>query len=274
MPVAKLGHINLYYEIHGKGEPLLMIIGYGSNSDHWFAILDKLARHRRVIIFDNRGTGRSDKPDIPYTSRMMMDDLAGLLDVLEISSTDVFGISMGGMIAQEFALTHPSRVKNLILGCTSCGGTEAVPQSQETRDFLFSPEMSKLTPEEKALATIPWLWNKDFIDKHPEAVKRYMAATTELPTPPQSYMCQANFLLTFSSYDRLHKVEAPTLVIHGTHDRLMPTENSKILASRIPKAELILIENAGHGFFTDSAEESSKIILDFLRRNSQARANK
>jgi pimeloyl-ACP methyl ester carboxylesterase len=175
---------------------------------------------------------------------------------------------MGGMIAQEFVLTHPSRVKRLILGCTSCGGVEAVPAAEEARNFLFSADVAKLPGEEKALATIPWLWNKDFIERHPETVKRYVAITTEHPTPPHAYTCQANFLIMFSSYDRLPQVKAPTLVICGTKDRLMPTENSKILASRIPQAELAMIENAGHGFFTDSAEESSKIILDFLQRQA------
>ncbi|TSA54840.1 MAG: hypothetical protein D4R38_01625, partial [Dehalococcoidia bacterium] len=117
--------------------------------------------------------------------------------------------------------------------------------------------------------TIPWLWNKDFIEKNPEAVKRYVATTTEHPTPPYAYTCQGNFIMTFNSYDRLPETKAPALVICGAQDRLIPPENSKILASRIPDAELAILENAGHGFISDTAEKSSKIILDFLRQLRQ-----
>jgi 3-oxoadipate enol-lactonase len=267
VPLTKVGDINIYYEVHGKGQPLLLIMGYGSNSGHWFAILDKLAKEHRVIVFDNRGTGRSDKPNVPYTASMMVEDIAGLLDVVGIDTTNVFGVSMGGMIAQEFALSYPGRVNSLVVGCSSCGGANTVPGTQESRDFLFSTAMDKYTGEEKALATIPWLWNMEFIENNPDAVKRYVAVTTEYPTPPEAYACQANFILTFSSYDRLPELKTPTLVICGAKDRLIPPENSRILASRIPGAELAVIENAGHGFITDSAEESSKVILRFLHKH-------
>ncbi len=267
MPFTKVGDIRIYYEIHGDGDPLLLIMGYGSNCSHWFAIRDSLAKEHRVIIFDNRGTGRSDKPDIPYTAEMMTGDIIGLLDAIGIGATNVFGVSMGGMIAQEFALRYPGRLKSLILGCTSCGGPNAIKSTAEATAFLFDPERAKLSNEEKAYSTIPWLWNKDFIDNNPEAVKRYVATTTEHPTPPYAYICQGNFIMTFNSYDRLPEIKAPTLAICGAEDRLISPDNSQILASRIPNAELVILENAGHGFITDSAEESSKIILEFLKRH-------
>jgi pimeloyl-ACP methyl ester carboxylesterase len=267
MPIAKVGDINLYYEIHGDGEPLLLIMGYGSNCGHWFVIRDRLAKEHQLIMFDNRGTGRSDKPDIPYTSEMMTGDITGLLDAIGIGATNVFGVSMGGMIAQEFVLNYPQRVKKLVLGCTSCGGPNAAGSTPEATAFLFDPERARLSNEEKAYSTIPWLWNKDFIDKHPEAVKRYVVTTTEHPTPPHAYICQGNFIMTFNSYDRLQEIKAPTLVICGDQDRLIPYENSRILASRIPGSELVILENAGHGFISDSADESSKVILQFLKRH-------
>ncbi len=273
MSIVKVGDVNLYYEIHGEGEPLLLIMGYGSNCGHWFVIRDRLVKEHRVIMFDNRGTGRSDKPDIPYTAEMMTGDIIGLLDCIGIGATNVFGVSMGGMIAQEFALRYPGRVKNLILGCTSCGGPNAIRSTPEAAAFLFDPERAKLTDEEKAYSTIPWLWNQDFIDENPEAVKRYVATTTEHPTPLYAYMCQANFLMTFNSYDRLPEIKAPTLVICGDKDRLIPFENSQILASRIAGSELVILENAGHGFISDSAEESSKIILQFLKRHRKTPAH-
>lgn len=267
MPVAKIGDIDIHYEIYGEGEPLLLIMGYGSNSGHWFVIRDRLAREHRIVLFDNRGTGRSHKPEIPYTAEMMTGDIIGLLDAIGIGATNIFGVSMGGMIAQEFTLRYPGRVKNLILGCTTCGGPNSVRSTPEATAFLFDPGRAKLTDEEKAFSTIPWLWNQDFIDTHPEAVKRYVAHTTEHPTPPHGYISQGNFILSFDSYGRLPEIKAPTLVICGDKDRLIPFENSRILASRIHGSELVVLENAGHGFISDSAEESGSIILEFLKRH-------
>jgi 3-oxoadipate enol-lactonase len=268
MPLAKVGDINLYYEIHGSGEPLVLIMGYGFRAGHWFAILDKLAAGNRVVVFDNRGTGRSDKPNIPYTAKMMAGDVAGLLDEIGISVTSIFGVSKGGMIAQEFALSYPGRLKNLVLGATSCGGTHAAPMPPETIAFLFDPERAKLTEEEKARDIIPWLWNKGFVDNNPEAIKRFIATTVEYPTPAQTLTCQGNALITFDSFDRLKGIKAPTLVISGTQDRIIPSGNSKLLAGEIPGAELAMIANAGHGFITDSTAEACKIILDFLQKHS------
>jgi len=272
MPVAKVGDIKLYYEIHGKGEPLVLIMGIGMRSGHWFAIQDKLATEYRVIVLDNRGTGQSDKPEIPYTTKMMAGDVVGLLDVLGIGATNVFGHSMGGMIAQEFALNYPGRLDNLILGGTFYGGTKAV-RNPEAAAFLFNPELAKLPAEERVRATIPWVWNKEFAKNNPDAIERLVAITCEYPTPVYALISQANAVMTHDTYDRLPDIKAPTLVIAGTGDRIIPYENAKLLASRIPNAELAIIDNSGHGFHTDSTEKASKIILDFLRRHSKARAN-
>ncbi len=266
MPVLQVNGIDLYYEVHGEGDPLLLIMGYGSNSGHWFVILPRLAAHFQAIIFDNRGTGRSGKPEIPYTAEMMVGDPVGLLDALGIESVHVFGTSMGGMIAQQIALRHPSRVKKLILGCTSCGGAHAVGSTPEARAFLFDSERAKLSDEERARSTVPWLWNQDFIGSHPEAVERYVKTTTQHPTPMHGYLNQAHFILTHDTYDRLPDLKMPTLVLTGCKDRLIPHENSRILSSRIPGAELVMFENAGHGFISDTMEESSAKIISFLKR--------
>ena len=140
--------------------------------------------------------------------------------------------------------------------------------------FLFDPELAKLSEEDRARGTIPWLWNKEFAENNPAAIERFIAISCEYPTPPQTYLSQGNAVMTLDTFDRLLDIKAPTLIIAGTQDRSMPYENSKLLASRIPNAELAIIENAGHMFFTDSTEKASKIILDFLRRHSKARANK
>jgi len=265
MPTVKANDINIYYEIHGDGEPLLMIQGYGQYSGHWTTLIPPFSKEYRVIIFDNRGTGRSDKPEIPYTMKMMAADAKGLLDALGIDRAHVFGISMGGMIAQEFALNYPERVISLILGCTECGGPKTVIPSKEALEFLFSPEIAKLPVAERARQTAPWLWSKEFIDKHPEAVDMYVAITLKYPTPPHGFSGHAQAIAGHDTYERLPQIKAPTLVIAGDADRLIPPDNSKIIASRIPGAELVIIPNAGHGF--TEAPEATTAILDFLKRH-------
>jgi len=267
VPTVRVGDINIYYEIHGDGEPLLLINGYGQYSGHWAALIRHLSREHRLIIFDNRGTGRSDKPEIRYSIKMMAADARGLIDALGIDRAHVFGISMGGMIAQEFALNYPERVISLILGCTECGGKNAVPQTKEAKEFLFGAEMAKLSAAERARLAPPMLWNQGFIDKHPEAVEFYVETTLKFPTPPHSYACQARAIWSHDTYDRLPQIKAPTLVIAGDADRIIPVGNSKILASRIPGAELVMLKNSGHGFFGDAARESITTILDFLKRH-------
>ena len=273
MSFAKVGDINLYYEVHGKGEPLVLIMGIGLRGGHWFEILPKLAREYRVIVPDNRGTGRSDTPEMPYTAKMMAGDVAGLLDVLGIEKANVFGYSLGGMVAQEFALNYPDRLNNLILGATFCGGKRAVPLTPEAVAFLLDPERAKLTAEARARATIPWLWNKESAENNP-SIERFVATFCEYPTTTNGFGNQTPLGVTLDTYDRLPDIKAPTLVITGTEDRIIPYENSKLLSSRIPGAELVMIDNAAHGIFIgDPTENGIKAVLDFLRRHSKARAN-
>jgi pimeloyl-ACP methyl ester carboxylesterase len=179
---------------------------------------------------------------------------------------------MGGMIAQEFALNYPDRLNTLILGGTTCGGSRAVPATAETMAFLFDPELAKLPVEERARAMIPWLCNKEFVENNPAAIERIVAAACDYPMPLHAIVSQQNVLMTHDTYDRLPDIKSPTLVIAGSVDRLIPHENSKILASRISNAELAIIENAEHEFFGYPTEKAIKIMLDFLSRHSKARA--
>jgi 3-oxoadipate enol-lactonase len=266
MPTVKVGDINIYYESQGVGEPLLMIQGYGQYSGHWTTLIPPFSKEYRVIIFDNRGTGRSDKPETPYTMKMMAADARGLLDALRIDQAHVFGVSMGGMIAQEFALNYPDKVINLVLGCTNCGGKQSVISTPEAMALLFSPEVAKLPVAERARQTAPWLWTQEFVDKNPKAVELYVETTAKYPTPPHGFACQAQSIMGHDTYERLPQIKAPTLVIVGDADRIIPAGNSQILASRIPNAELVILKNAGHGFFSETAE-STTAILDFLRRH-------
>lgn len=272
MAIAKVGDINLYYEDLGKGEPLVLVIGYTSHGGQWGTIRETLAKEYRVIVPDNRGAGRSDKPKIPYTAEMMAGDIAGLLDVLGIGAASVFGFSMGGAIAQEFALRYPGRLINLILGGTTCGLSKGV-NDPEAMAFLAEFGATKQPVEEKVRIMIPWSLSRGFIESNPAEIEKVVATWCEYPAPARTFFCQGNIFMTFDTYDRLPDIKSPTLVIAGTEDRMFPNENSRILASRIPNAELAIIENAGHFFFIDSTEKAGNTVLDFLRRHSKACAN-
>jgi len=271
MPIVKVGDINMYYESHGEGEALVLITGYAANSGQWFRQIPSLSQKYRVVAFDNRGTGQSDKPDLPYTMEMMAGDVAGLLDALGIDAAHICGHSMGGMIAQNFALRYPERVISLVLGATSCGGAHAIAPDEKTLALLFDPERRlRLTPEEAVRESLPLIYSREFIESNPDIIDQFIAKVVEYITPLHVYRRQAEAVMGHDTYDRLPQIKAPTLVICGTADRLSPIENSRLLASRIPNAQLAILENMGHGFFIEAAEEVNKAILSFLERHRRS----
>ena len=271
MPTVKVNNINIYYEIHGEGEPLVLIMGYGAYSGWWFRSVPAFSKEYRVITFDNRGTGRSDKPDIPYTMDMMTSDVSGLLDVLGIDAAYIYGISMGGMIAQHLALNYPEKVKGLVLGCTMCGGEHSIMPDAEAMALLFDMErMQQLTPDERIKETMPFLVSQEFIDNNPDVIQQFVAKVVEYVTPVHGYTRQSEAILGHDTYERLPDIKVPTLVIAGDADRIIPVENSRILASRIPNAEVVILEGMGHGFNMEVAGEADKMIIDFLKKHRRS----
>ena len=268
MPTVKVNDINIYYETHGEGEALVLIMGYAGSSAAWLRQIPGLSQEYRVVAFDNRGTGRSDKPDIPYTMEMMAGDIAGLLDAIGIDAAHMYGVSMGGAIAQHFALGYPERVISLILGCAMCGGAHSIMPDTEAMTVLFDFErMQQMTPEERFREALPFLFSQEFIDDNPDIIEQFMVKSVEYITPPHGYTRQAEATMGHDTYDRLPHIKAPTLVIVGDADKIVPVENSRILASRIPGAELVILDNKGHGFFIEAADEANKAILDFMRKH-------
>lgn len=268
MPKVKVGDINIYYEIHGEGEPLVFITGFTASIELWFRAIPVFSREYQLIIFDNRGAGRSDKPDVPYTMEMMADDLAGLLDAIGIDSAHIHGVSMGGMIAQHFTLRYPERVTSLTLSCTTCGGPHSIMADAETTSVMES--LPKLTPEEGTREMLRLCMSQEFIDKNPDLIKQIVAKMLEHPAPPHGMMRQLQAIMGHDTYERLPEIKVPTLVISGDADRLIPVENSRILASRIPNAELAILKNMGHLFGVEAEDESNRIMLDFLRRHRRS----
>jgi 3-oxoadipate enol-lactonase len=255
--VENLG-TKIYWDEQGQGAPILLIMGLGYASAMWHRMRPALSQHFRTIAFDNRGVGLSDVPAGPYSIAIMASDAAAVLEAAGIDRAHVFGVSMGGMIAQEFALQYPAKTRRLILGCTAAGGPSAVRAESKVADVLRARD---LTPEQAREAIIPYIYDaatpRTKIDEDTAVRRRW------LPTPA-AYFAQLQAAVTFESYSRLDQITAPTLVIHGKSDALVPAGNGQLIAERIPGAKLVLLDHASHLFLTDQTEAAHKEILDFL----------
>jgi 3-oxoadipate enol-lactonase len=260
---ATVGEIRMYYEISGEGEPLLLIMGLGGHILDWGWVLpEKLAEGRRVIVFDNRGAGRSDQPAGPYSIAEMANDTVGLLDALGVERADVFGVSMGGMIAQEMAVRHPERIGKLILGATSPGGDASVLAPPEVQAYL-EPRLD-LTLHEALWWSAPAGFPQEFIDGHPDVVERKVQANMAYPSSLAAYEAQLAAYRAFEIGDRISEIRAPTLVMAGDSDILIPPENGRILAEKIPGAKFRTIEGAGHLFWISHPDETYSEVVGFL----------
>ncbi|MGH7947821.1 MAG: alpha/beta fold hydrolase [Candidatus Binataceae bacterium] len=270
MPTAKVGDVNLHYDVSGAGEPLLMIMGLGASSAAWDPeMLAQLAGSFQIITFDNRGTGQSDKPDAPYSIEMFADDAAGVLDHLRIERAHIFGVSMGGMIAQEFALRHARRVKAVVLGCTTAGGEHSVPPPPESLAALTAPREG-VAPDEIIRRGWPLGYTPDYIEKNRAKLEAAIPRLLEHPTPPFAFQRQLEGTYTLRTWDRLPNIKAPTLVITGGADVLIPAKNSELLAARIPGAKLHIIPNVGHAFMNQAPDEFQRVFVPFLKEHPAA----
>jgi len=263
MPFVENQVARIYWDEQGHGTPVLLIMGLGYPSYMWHRTRPALATNYQTIAFDNRGVGRSEVPIGPYPIALMASDAAAVLDAAGIESAHVFGVSMGGMIAQEFALQYPKRVLSLILGCTAAGGPTAVRAEPEAAQMLMTRD--KMSPEQAAEASVPFIY--DSITPR-ERIDEDIAIRRPWFPRPAAYTAQLQGILAWEAYSRLSGIAVPTLVIHGESDRLVPPGNAKLIAERIPGAKLVIIPHASHLFLTDQTEVSHRIILQFLNEQT------
>jgi pimeloyl-ACP methyl ester carboxylesterase len=264
MPHVRAGDINVYYENHGSGRPILTLIrGLGADLLAWFAQVPELSKHFRTLVFDNRGAGRTDKPDAPYSIRQMASDVNNLLDALDIQRTALLGISMGGMIAQEFALHYPDKLSCLILGCTTFGGPEAVPLPQNMLQAILA---GPVADEEVRRLQECALYSDDTILRNRELIAKHAEARSRFPMPPFALARQSAALSSHDTADRLGQIRMPTLVMTGTEDRLIPPDNSRRIAEKIPGAILREMPG-GHLFTSEHPDLFNKGVSDFVKRH-------
>jgi pimeloyl-ACP methyl ester carboxylesterase len=262
MPHVKAGDINVYYEVHGTGvQTLTLIRGLGADLMSWFAQIPEFSKHFRTLVFDNRGAGRSDKPDSPYSSQQMASDVNNLLHALDIEQTALLGMSMGGMIAQEFAIRYPEKLSCLILVCTSFGGPQSVSLPKQMLDAILAgpvaDENVKKLQERALYSDETILRNRDIILTNAEARSRF-------PTPGFSLNRQAAVLSSHDAASRVGQIRVPTLVVTGTEDRLIPPVNSRLLAERIPGAVLRELPG-GHLFTSEHPDLFNTSVRDFVQ---------
>ena len=263
MPSAKVGDINMEYYVEGTGPPLLMIMGLGGQAKSWGEpFLDGLRPHFQIVRFSNRGTGLSDNPGGELTIRLMAEDAAGLLQELGIQRAHVLGISMGGMIAQELVLNHSQAVQGLALGCTNCGPAHSVPLSAEA--VARMGRIGSLPVEERVqqfwLVTV----TPEFMEADKEFLDDIITAHLATPTPWETFGRQFMAAQLFDTYERLSQIDAPTLIIHGDRDVLVPVGNAEVLGKRIEGSQIRIVPGVGHMFFWEKPEESAGAIVEFL----------
>ena len=258
MPFTANQGAKLYWDEQGQGEPVLMINGLTYPSYMWHRTRPALNARFRTVAFDNRGIGQSEVPPGPYPIPLMASDAAAVLDAAGIESAHVLGYSMGGMIAQEFALKYPKRVCSLVLAATHAGGPEAVRAEPKVREILSSVE---LTPDQASEAIQPFIYDPRTPQQR---IDEDMAIRRKWFPTPEGRLAQLQGILTFDAYNRIAQIAVPTLVIHGEGDKLVPTENGRMLAQRIPGAKLVILNHASHIFWTDQTDAAHRAVMEFL----------
>ena len=257
--------MDLYYEIHGEGFPLLMIQGLSENVYWWDPpLIEKLSKHFKTVIFDNRGVGRSDELEGDVSVELMASDALGLLDALNINQAHILGHSLGGMIAQEIGLKNPGRVMKLVLCSTSCGGSKAELPSINTQRLLGKLSMRKHT---RALTEegMTHIFTKKFLDENPEFMKKKVDDILITPTGPTTFKAQMTAWMIYNSCRKLKTVNIPTLIIHGKEDILVPPSNAELLVEKIPNAEVVYFENNAHIIHTEEPDKFIDVLIKFLK---------
>jgi 3-oxoadipate enol-lactonase len=252
----------LHWESTGTGDPVLMIMGLGLSGGAWWRTVPVLSRSLRVITFDNRGVGRSRARIPSYTTEAMADDAVSVLDAAGVERAHVYGFSLGGMIAQQLALRHAERVRSLVLGATHAGGPRAARPGDDV--IAFFRRRVSMAAKDAARESVPFNYGPRCRREHKDRIAEDIQRRLSHPFPEHAYRAQMIAAALHNCHRRLARIEAPTLVVHGGQDRMVPVANAKILAERIPGAELRILEDAGHLYSTEEPDVDEKIARFFL----------
>lgn len=267
MPFVQTNGIKLYYELHGNGEPLVLIPGIGYDGWMWHWMIPGLEDHFQVISIDNRGAGQSDKPAGPYTAQILAADIVGMLDDFGIAKAHILGHSMGGFIAQALAIDYPERVDGLILSATNFGGPRHVPITPEAMAVLTDVSGDPIARLRRGIVIS---CAPGFAEANPEFVAYWVNYRIAHPIDPAGYQAQLaigmGLLAEAASFEhRLAGVTAPTLILFGAHDRVVPQANAALLAASLPDARVEILPDAGHFFPFETPDAASAAVIQFLK---------
>ncbi|MBC7798699.1 MAG: alpha/beta fold hydrolase [Pyrinomonadaceae bacterium] len=265
-----INNTNLYYETHGANDSdaLVLIAGFAQGAWTWTWQIEDLSKHFRVITFDPRGVSRSqiqENTTDSITLRTIADDVAALLEHLNIEKAHVLGASFGGFVAQEFALSSPHKLDKLILACTSFGGRNHVAPSLEVLTAFISHD--DLNKSERIRKFMIPAFTPEFVASDFEVVEEVCRLRETNHVPTNVYLQQLQIATTFDAESRVGEITAETLVLSGAKDIVVPPQNSQNLANAIPEAKLEIIENGGHLFFIEQAKQFNQTVKDFLESN-------
>ncbi|MFQ5422067.1 MAG: alpha/beta fold hydrolase [Anaerolineae bacterium] len=263
MPTLTANGIEIGYEVHGNGRPLVLIAGLGYSRWMWQRMVPGLAAHFQVVAFDNRGVGESGKPPGPYTAAMLAADTAVLMETLGLENAVVMGHSMGGFVAQALALARPDLVGALALSATNFGGPNHIPVTPAALAVLLDTSADPVTRFKNGLgvSTAP-----GFPEKHPEIIKEWLAWRVANPIEPAPYQAQLAIGLALAQTgfeDRLTAVACPTLLLFGEHDQVAPPGNADLLAAKIPNSAIKIIPDAGHFFPMETPNAAVTAVVAF-----------
>jgi len=264
MPIATNDGTELYYEAGGPpdGETVAFVEGLSYGTWMWNWQREALESEYRTVVWDNRGTGRSDAPEGPYTAAEMASDLEAVLRDARVERAHVVGASLGGMIAQQYALDY-DRTRSLSLFCTSPGGAEAVPIPEETRaKMLAVPD--GLDEAETVRYRMKPAFTDRFWAENPDVIDRIVDWRLDTDPSDEAYEWQAAAAAAFDASDRLGELDLPALVLHGTGDRVLPVENGRLLAEQLPDARFEAIEDGPHLVFVERADQVNDRLREFL----------
>jgi pimeloyl-ACP methyl ester carboxylesterase len=267
MPTVSCGEVELSYERAGSGPPLLMIMGLGGTYSHWDErFLEDLRRDHEVIIYDHRGVGKSSRVEAPFTMSQLAADAAGLLEALGVAQAHVVGFSMGGMVAQELALSRPDLVSVLVLASTYCGG----PGSQSAREGTMR-RLAEPAARGDREGSVQAAWEVNTspeFAKDEEAHARFMEIGAERRVALAVLGAQLRAISEHDTSVRLPSLKAPTLVIHGTTDAMVPVENGRMIARLVPGARLEILEGAGHLFFWEAPLPAATLVREHIAEHA------
>ncbi|MGI8726476.1 MAG: alpha/beta fold hydrolase [Solirubrobacterales bacterium] len=267
MPLTR-SRPRLYYERHGAGEPVLCLTGYGLSGAIFEPVLDLYSAEWEAILYDHRGAGRSDKPPWLTSMHQLAADAVRLLDELELDSAHLYGVSFGSMVAQEIAIHFPDRVRGLILGGATCGGPRGYQPPARGVAGLGAAMMAEAVRSRGPGLLGPLLFSAEFRRREPARMRQLLRPFYAHRAPLHGINSHWWASVYHDTYSRLPRIKAPTLVMHGELDAMSPLANAKLLASRIPDAELAVLKGCGHAYPLEAPARAHEIFADWMERRS------